>query len=171
MAQCPTELAESVRPIAQMRTLRPRVTESGWVDVSLGESSLAFCCPSPLYTPSCLDSGGTALVQEDRDLPHKLVSSIYLVSSQLLANICCRPLPHHLPLRLSLPLPPTPPYPLSLSLFSLLILFPPSLVLWASQNLSSVPHPLGNTNPPCPGPRAVDRLCLGPALWAFATPG
>ena len=138
-----------------------------WLGVSLGESGLASCRSSPSSRPNFrLDQGGQrggggGGRQEQGPAPQACVSRTHvcLVSSQLLATSA--PSPTSAP-----PASPPPGPARSVYCFSRFLcvsgLPPSSLILWLSQNCSSLPHPLGGARPSrCPGPTGRWRGVTG----------
>ena len=177
VAQSLMDLAGSLRPIAQIRTLRPKVTRTGWQSPRESPAWTLLTLP-PCIALATKNKVGTERVQEGRraqaPAPQACVSSVCVMSSQLLANIC------------SVSHPDTFCHPTrSASLYSFLS-FSVSLIL----SLSSLAHSLGPSelviSAPstgqcqtlqCSGPRGRcrverDRPGLGTAgLGALPFPG
>lgn len=91
-----------LRPIVQIRTLGPEVTQSGWQTPRKSPAWTLLTLP-PCIALATKSKVGTERVQEGRraqaPAPQACVSSVCLMSSQPLANICsvshpdtfCRP--------------------------------------------------------------------------------
>ena len=85
VAQSLMDLAGSLGPIAQTRTLRPKVTPSAWGSPR-DSPAWPSADPHPIYSPSHLEQGGQRAGAGTR--PTARASSVCLMSSQLLTNIC-----------------------------------------------------------------------------------
>ena len=98
VAQSLMDLAGSLGPIAQMRTLRPKVTPSGW---GSPKESPAWpsADPLPIYSPSRLEQGGHRAGAGARptSLCQQCLSHEFTAAGKHLLRL---PSWHHLPLRL-----------------------------------------------------------------------